>query len=88
QLLVLTGTPLDDAEAMAKEIMTLEIKIAASHLSKVDQRDPLSNYHKMSISKFQELTPHIDWNELFQIMGVQTDSINVAHPMYFKTLDS
>lgn len=88
QMFILNATPQNEAEIKAEKIVALETQIAISHLSNVELRDPNNNYHKMSLSEFQKLTPHIVWNELFQIMGVHTDSFNIAHPAYFKTLDS
>jgi len=87
-MFVLTGTEKTLAQSKAQAIISLETRIAASHLSNVELRDPEKSYHKMSVADFENLTPHIKWSKLFVIMGVSTDSLNVAHPQYFKTLDT
>jgi putative endopeptidase len=87
-MFVLTGTKDADAQASAQAIIGLETSIAASHLSNIQLRDPESSYHKMSVASLQKLTPHIDWGALFAVMGVVTDSVNVAHPAYLKTIDT
>ncbi len=87
-MFVLTGTPKDAAQVKAKDIINLETKIAASHLSNVELRDPEKSYHKMSVADFEKITPHIQWSILFATMGVNPKTLNVAHPLYFKTLDT
>lgn len=84
----LTGTDTASAKAKATAILNLETSIAKSHLSNVEQRDPASNYHKMTVAEFQKITPHIIWQQIFAAIGIHTKAINVAHPQYFKALDS
>jgi putative endopeptidase len=88
RLFVLTGTEKTLAQSKAQAIISLETRIAASHLSNVELRDPEKSYHKMSVADFEKLTPHIKWSGLFAVIGAATDSLNVAHPQYFKTLDT
>lgn len=87
-LFILTGIDPEEAKQKASSILKLETRIASSHLSNVQLRDPASSYHKMTVAEFQKLTPHINWTRLMPAMGVKTDQINVAHPNYFKTLDT
>ncbi len=82
----LTGEDSISAAKDAADILTLETLIAASHLSRVEMRDPLNNYHKMSVDDLQKLSPNIAWKNTFAKIGITVDSLNVAHPAYYKTL--
>ena len=66
--------------------MALETKIAASHLTPVELRDPIKNYHKLSVAELQQQAPQVNWPELFSKMGIQTDSVNVSQPAYYAAL--
>ncbi len=62
--------------------------MATSHRTRVELRDPQSNYNKMSVTALNKLTPHIDWKTLMANMGAKTDTIIVGQPSYYKKLDS
>jgi putative endopeptidase len=87
-MFTLTGDNALIAKKKAAAVLALETRLAMSHLSNVELRDPAASYHKMTIAEFQKITPHIQWDEILRIMGVQTNEVDVAHPQYFKTLDS
>ena len=84
----LTGTATADAEKKAQEVLALETKIAQSHRSPIDLRDPVKNYNKMSVTGLQKLSPNIDWKATFGRMGIKTDTVNVGQPEYFKALSA
>ncbi|MFY8025695.1 MAG: M13 family metallopeptidase [Sediminibacterium sp.] len=82
----LIGTDAITAQKKAESILALETLIAASHLTPVEQRDPVKNYNKMSVSDLQKSTPNILWTIAFEKMGAKIDSLNVAQPRYYETL--
>lgn len=82
----LTGADAITAQKNAESVLMLETFIAASHLTPVEQRDPVKNYNKMSVSDLQKLTPNILWTMAFKKMGATLDSLNVAQPRYYETL--
>lgn len=87
-LFTLTGTDLSNAQKAANDILALETAIAKSHSSQVELRDPIKNYNKMSLADLQKKSPNINWQEIFTLMGIKADSIDVQQPQYFKTLDT
>lgn len=87
-LFVLTGVEKTLAAQQAAAVLKLETAIAASHLAPVELRDPIKNYNKMSVTDLQKLAPNINWTSSLQQMGIQTDSVNVAQPQYYKTLSA
>ena len=84
--LTLTGTEAGLAQKQAEQVLALETRLAASHLTPVELRDPIKNYHKMSVSALQQQAPQFNWPELFTKMGIKTDSINVSQPAYYAAL--
>jgi putative endopeptidase len=49
----LTGTDAATAAKNAQSILALETEIAKSHLTPVEQRDPIRNYNKMTVANWQ-----------------------------------
>jgi len=88
-MLALMGEPADKAAADAQKIMTLETALANVSMDVTSQRNPNNVYHPMAVAKLAELTPEIDWPQLFADTGVSgiTD-LNVANPDFFKGLQT
>lgn len=85
---VLTGVDKTVATSQAAAVLKLETDIAKSHLAPVELRDPIRNYNKMSVADLEKLAPNIGWTAALQKMGIQTDSINVSQPAYYKALSA
>ncbi|HLX91877.1 MAG TPA: M13 family metallopeptidase [Puia sp.] len=76
------------AAKKAADVLQLETAVAASHRTPVELRDPKMNYNKMSVPDLEKLSPEIPWMEIFQVMGIHPDSIDVEQPGYYKALGS
>jgi putative endopeptidase len=76
------------ADANAATVMTLETRLANASMTRVQRRDPLAVYHKMTLDTLALLTPAFSWPRLYQGMGV-TDrgAVNVGQPEFYKELD-
>lgn len=85
---VLTGEDSVQAAKDAQDVLNIETLIAKSHLTPVELRDPIANYHKMSVADLQKLSPNIDWKEILTEMGMNVDSTNVTQPSYYKELSN
>jgi predicted metalloendopeptidase len=88
KMLALAGD--QNAAANARAIVAFETKIAEIQWSKVELRDPVKAYNKVSIAKLGELMPHYDWNAYLDgIGGVKgkVDYVIVSQPTYLKALD-
>ena len=59
-MLTLAGRPSPDAAA--ERIMALETRLAAGHIDKVADRDPVATYHLCSPQRLAELAPQVDWD--------------------------
>ncbi|MEN9686505.1 MAG: hypothetical protein RLZZ28_2291, partial [Bacteroidota bacterium] len=85
-----TMVGVDEASAKknAASILALETSIAQSHLTPIEQRDPVKNYNKMSVADLEKMSPNIGWTGFLGKMGIHADSINVSQPKYYQALSS
>jgi putative endopeptidase len=77
------------ADKEAGEVVALETGLARASRTLEERRDPLANYHKMSVEQLSRLTPDLDWRSQFQALGVPPiDSVVVGQPEFFTAADS
>ncbi|WP_229425327.1 MULTISPECIES: M13 family metallopeptidase [unclassified Massilia] len=82
QILGLAGVK--DAGAQAKAIVEFETELAKVQWTKVENRDPVKRYNKMSVAELGALTPGYDWNAALAAAGVgnKLEYVIVAQPSY------
>ena len=77
----LHGFTADEAKSKMEAVMAIETRIAAKHLSRVERRNPLNSYHKMSYAELKSTIPGINWDEYYSILGINgIEMLNLAHP--------
>ncbi|WP_256010939.1 M13 family metallopeptidase [Desertivirga xinjiangensis] len=86
KLFSLTGTDSVTSVKKAQEILRLETKIARSHSTPVELRDPVKNYNKFAVSDFQKKIPDYDMKEILRKLELNTDTILVGQPAYYTAL--
>ncbi|MDB5791379.1 MAG: peptidase [Massilia sp.] len=81
---VLTLAGEKNAAAQAKAIVDFETELAKVQWTKVENRDPVKRYNKMSVAELGALTPGYDWNAALAASGVgnKLDYVIVAQPSY------
>jgi putative endopeptidase len=87
KLFTLTGVDPATAATKAAGILKLETAIAQASLSPVQLRDPVKNYNKFTLADFKKQMPDVDIQGAFGLMGLQTDTVLVGQPGYYKALD-
>jgi putative endopeptidase len=88
RMLVLLGDTPALAARESKTVMELETRLADASMSDVEQRNPHSVYHPMTLDKAQALTPHLDWHSLLLHAGhPEIASLNVGMPEFFRAVD-
>jgi predicted metalloendopeptidase len=82
RMLVLIGDA--DAAATAKSIVGLETALAQVQWTKVENRDPVKTYNKVSFAELPKLVPGFDWQAYLADAGVsgRTDYVVVSQPSY------
>ena len=84
----LMGDGPERAAAEAKTVLSIETKLAENSSTRVQRRNPEANYHPMNRTELSELTPHFDWRNYFEGVGLPSiDKINVGQPDFFKAAD-
>ena len=79
QMFTLIGAK--DAAKRAAAVYALEARIAHSHWTRVQNRDPQKTYNKMTIAELQKLAPGIDWKPWLEAVGLAGQpALNVNQP--------
>ncbi|MBR3511176.1 MAG: M13 family metallopeptidase [Alphaproteobacteria bacterium] len=60
-----------------EKLYALEERMAKSFYTKEQLRNPLINYHKMSLAELKSEIPGFDWNVYFETRGVSPDFVNL-----------
>ena len=69
------------AREAAAAVMAIETQLATASYEKVKLRDPLANYHKMTIEELEKEIPGVDWKVYFETIGLPgIEELNVAQP--------
>ncbi len=73
-----------NAAEQARAIVDFETDLAKVQWTKVENRDPVKRYNKMSVTELAALTPGYDWNAALAAAGVanKLEYIIVAQPSY------
>jgi putative endopeptidase len=85
----LMGEPSDPARQDAQAIMNLETEMAKVSKTRVELRDPETNYHKISMSGLEKLAPQFDWQTYFHALGLtaeQLRAIDVQQPEFISAV--
>jgi putative endopeptidase len=87
KMFALLGDKPEVAAANAKTVMDLETDLAKSSMTRVERRDPVATYHKMTLDEVQALMPDFAINKYLLAAGrPDPGSINVAQPEFLKTM--
>jgi putative endopeptidase len=78
----LLGKSPEEAAKTAKSIFDLETAMAKVSKSPVDLRDPIKNYHKISVAS------NPDINKFWSVFGVHVDTVLVGQPEFYKGLSN
>jgi putative endopeptidase len=76
-------------DSATDHVMLIETALAKASLTRVQRRDPNSNYHKMTLAQADSITPHLEWGAFLKAAGTPvTDTINIGQPSFFRSMDS
>jgi putative endopeptidase len=85
RMLTLANVP--DAHQAAADIVAFETHLAKAQWSKIDNRDSIKTYNKMSCCELAKLAPQFDWNLYFATIGVRNiKQVIVSQPSYFTAM--
>lgn len=78
KMLLLCGYPESVAKRTVESVMQIETRLAKAAYDKVKERDPLANYHKMSVDSLCGVIPGFDWKKYFSKQGLDVNELNVS----------
>ena len=81
----LTGEPAETARRDAEAVMNLETEMAKVSKTRVELRDPETNYHKISLVELEKLAPQFDWGTYFHALELtagQLSAIDCKQPEF------
>jgi putative endopeptidase len=86
-MFTLAGSETMAPAEIANKIMAFETALAKEQRTRLELRDPIKNYNKMTLSGLENTAPNVDWKAYFKILGVTaTNDINVGQPEYFTAI--
>lgn len=89
RMLALLGASVEAAKADAAKVVALETRMARSHMTAVERRDPEKTYNRKTMAEFQAMTPGIDWAAWYAEIGLpMPPDLSVAQPAFFAELSN
>ncbi|MEZ5498388.1 MAG: M13 family metallopeptidase [Steroidobacteraceae bacterium] len=83
---MLAAADVPDADGAAARILALETDIARAQWSRVQNRDPVATYNKLSRSEAAAAAPQFGWQPFLAAIGTDTGAIDVNQPTYVASL--
>ena len=87
-LFKLTGDDSLLAAGKMEMVYDLEKRMAESHKTTVQLRDPQSNYHVMPVRMLDKQMPDFAWSSTLKTMGIQVDTVILRQPAFYVRLNS
>ncbi len=85
KMFILKGDGKKQAEKKAALVMDIETKLAEISFTRVEMRDPVKNYNKMSLDGLEKTSPDFNWPLYFKSLGLENPGdINVGQIKFFK----
>jgi putative endopeptidase len=77
------------AVAEAQSVLDAETALAKASKKREDLRDPVTNYHRLTLAQLADLIPNLLWTAYFKEMGApEIASADIGQPDFFKQVDA
>jgi len=88
RMLKLAGLAEKAAKAGAATVMAIETELAKASKTKVERRDPKTNYHKIDRAGVASAAPGFPWDDYFKGLGFpDIKDITVSHVPFFEEVN-
>lgn len=74
----------DNAEQAADTVLAIESALAAAQWSRIQNRDRVASYNKMTIAELTAMAPEFAWQTLIHEAGMDVNEIVVRQPDYLQ----
>jgi putative endopeptidase len=79
KLFVLSAYTPENAHKAAVAVLKIETQLAQIALSREARRNPVANYHKITLDELEKLSPALDWKQFFNIIRLrELQEVNVG----------
>jgi putative endopeptidase len=86
--LELTGVSDADAKKQADDVLSFETQLAKVSLSPTELRDPDNNYHFVSVTQADKITPHFSWDKYFAAQNINVGKgFSLSQPKFIAEFD-
>jgi putative endopeptidase len=75
-----------DAATKAAQIVAIETELARVSWTKVQNRDPVATYNKVTLAEAAKLAPGFDWARFFDGAGAPVSEFLISQPSYVTAL--
>ena len=79
----LLGDAPEAAKAEAATVMKVETALAQASWTRVENRDPIKTYNKLTVADLDKTASGFDWNTYLADRGVKASDVLVAQPSFF-----
>lgn len=88
KMFVLAGENMTDAANHAATVMSIETELAKASRSRIDLRDPIKNYNKMTTTELISHTPSVPWKLYLANRGItELPYAIVGQPEFFSAVE-
>lgn len=88
QLFIMAGYTETSAKAVVESVMKIETELARLSYSRVELRDPMKNYNKMTYADFLNRERNFDWKAFFSALGIDSlTHLDVSQLAFFDGFD-
>ncbi|SFC00374.1 M13 family metallopeptidase [Spirosoma endophyticum] len=89
KMFALIGEEPSRAATSVDAILTLETALANAQMTRVESRDPIKTYNKLTVADFTKQTPGINWANWMPKLGIRgQDTVLVQSPSFYHSMDS
>ena len=79
----------ENSKLFAQTVVDIETDLAKVSMNKIERRNPIATYNKMSVDELKKISPAIDWSSFFKAVGINSvNEVIVGQPNFFKSLDN
>ncbi|HTL99414.1 MAG TPA: M13 family metallopeptidase [Holophagaceae bacterium] len=79
----LLGDKTDASKDEADVVMKVETALAKASWTRVENRDPIKTYNKLTLAQLAEKAPGFDWKAYVSARGVKASEVLVSQPSFF-----
>jgi len=82
-IFILAGYEEAKAAEARQTIMSMETRLAAASMDRIERRNPYATYNKKTVEELKSIVPSFGWLDYFDGIGISIEELNVSQPLFF-----